>query len=701
MQAEPQCYIDTDGRVACDAGGTMQNPNPAPAPSPGAAAQPQRLTARPARAPECCVHILSNDVTAISPQNPGRGRIDCPERPSIHESEVAVVELTPDGSGGMIATLMPAQGGNGGGGVTPHGTITARVANASAGFRLPVCTVGPQDKEPVPCCLVGGEAGEPIVQCDDTSHPLHGQPASVAIAKGHTLELCPPPVEIPPCCVELGDFEGKNARLVCEDENHAGHLRPVDVEVSPDGTSAAIKVGDHRIEIPVCITETTPEEIPCCVRDGVLVCPGTAWHGMNYEDVMSRHDVQLLPCEDIVPPVQVPPDCCVRIDNGRAFLVCSVDSPWNGYELKPDEYQCQAENGQEICQVVLRVPGESNLITGTFPVCDEGLEPVPTDCCYDVATGTLVCSDTSSSWHGVKVSLVDMQGGPGAGSVMVAHPLLGSQPIVVPVCEAPTPGDCCFEPSNSAKEGAMGRLICQSDPALNGMEAILTNLNQMPDGSMIGTVSFPGGSARMPLCRKPPEECPDCPPPYFCCVNLDTKLFVCPANEQRHGRPADIQSVEQIDGSPWAVLASGQRIPACGLTCPAPEPCRPPGIIPKVPENGCPPEPGIPQGRPDIPNEGPGTPPQCPQNGTPVPAGPPDAPTPAPGTPPQCPQNGTPIPAAPPNVPSPGPGTPPQCPQTGTPIPQGPPGAPNEGPGTPACPPGSGGPAVPLRPPVM
>ncbi len=768
MQNQPQCYIDTDGRVACDTGGHMQNPaatlvaspveaSVAPPSSTAAPQSPQAsgfVTARPVQPPACCVHIQTEDLTGVSASSPRAGRLDCPDSPEYHEKDVTVIAVEPDGNNGMIATvLLKAYRGPGasasasssfsaanpiasavaartqdvcfdldrgmiiGGryhGVQPHPGGWNLLPDGESVFidiggdnnatipvcptppvKFPVCTVGPQDDEPVPCCLVdsGRAGGAPVVECEDPSHPLHGLSADSDIVKRHTLQLCPPPPDIPPCCVELGNFDGKNARLVCEDEAHVAHHKPLDVEVSPDGMTAAIKVGDYSVEVPVCETTDVPEEVPCCVRDGLLFCPDAPqYHGRPYEEVMST-GVQLLPCEDIPPPTNVPQDCCVRLEGGTAVFVCSdTSSPWHGYELNPNEFQCDEASGQ--CSVALQVPGQSNLFTAVFPLCPPGVEDVPPDCCYDVATGTLVCTDTASEWHGLKVSLINMQG----GSVMVAHPKFGSAPVQFPICEVPVPEDCCFEPAAEPVEGATGVLRCTSGE-LDGRDAVLTDYNTMPDGSVIVTVSFLGGSARMPLCAQPPEDCPDCPPPYFCCVNLDTGTFVCPANKARHGQPANVANVVDVGGAPWAVLTDGQRVPGCGSGCPSPEPCKPPGLVPQ-PDPGCEPETGIPQTPPSIPGPQPGTPPPCPQTSTGVPQTPPSMPGPQPGTPPPCPEQGSGVPQNPPSMPGPQPGTPPPCPQQSSGVPQGPPSMPGPQPGTPP-PCAQEGSGVPQGPPSM
>jgi hypothetical protein len=604
-------------------------------------------------APDCCVHIKTNTLTSITPQNPKPGRIDCPETSEWHERDVTVVGVQSDGKGGMLARVvfqkMPGQGAQ-----IPGDTIVARQTNALISpSMIPVCTGGPQDKPPIPCCLGYGPDGRSLVViCDDPSHPMHRRPADSAISMGYTLEMCPPPPKVPPCCVELGNFSGKNGRLICEDEAHPAHGAAIDVDVSPDGTSAVfkgtIKGTDYVLEIPTCVITDEPEEVPCCVRRGVLECPGTQYHGMPYSVFQKQHSAaRLLPCPETPPPAP-PPDCCVKREGNRAFLVCS-GGPWNGYQLKPTEFQCHDTPQGERCSIALQIPGQSNIHTAILPVCPEPPpEKVPPDCCFDVATGRLVCSDTSSEFHNLQVSLVDLQGGlpHNNGYALVSHPRLGSTPARFPVCDVPVPPECCFEPTNNVASGSKGKLVCPGTE-LHGALGTITALTPMPDGSMLATVAYLGGASRMKLCAPPPEECPPHEPPYFCCVNLDTGLFVCPANDARHGKRADVKEVIDIGGSPWAVLANGQRMPGCGIKCPAPEPCCPPIEIPEGTPLDTPPGPPVPPcppGEPPLPqpNGGTNTPP-----GPPVEVDcPPEAPIPAstppdtlPGPPPQvdCP----------------------------------------------------------------
>jgi len=705
------------------------------APRPAGTASTHLVATPKKPAPDCCVHIQSDTLAGISPQNPKPGRIDCPETPEWHGRDVTVIGLEGDGTGGMLAHVlfeeMPGQSRPG----TPEPWI--RQKNVSVAPKLiPVCSVGSQKKPPVGCCLAYGRDNRTlVVMCEDPSHPLHGKPAEKATKEGYTLQMCEQPPNVPPCCFELGDFgDGNNARLICEDENHPAHGKGVKVTVSPDGTTGVwrgeIEGTRYVLEMPVCVIEEEPEEVPCCVTDGVLECPGTPYHGMSYEVFKKSHDgMRLLPCPE-VPPPPPPGDCCVRVDKNRAFLVCS-SGPWNGYELKPNEFSCVDTAQGTVCRTSLKNADGSSAGSATFPVCGPGQEPVPPDCCYDPGTGRLVCSDTASEYHNLQVSLLDMQSGlPHAnGWALVYHRLFGSTPMKFPLCDVSVPPECCFELPDPATPGSKGKIVCPGHE-LDGQTATLIALAKLPNGTVVASVTYLGGASRMQVCPPekrppppskipPPEKKPpppgkiptpeECPPCYFCCVNLDTVRFVCPGDPALHGQVANIQQVVEIQGAPWVVLADGRKVPACGIECPPPTPECPPLLIPSpIPGTNTPPGPKMPppcEPGPEIPSPTPGTntPPGPPAEppcepapaiptappGTNTPPGPPSAPPcePAPAIPTMPPGTNTP----------PGPPSAPPCePQPA--IPTMPPGT-NTPPGPPSAPPCEPQPAIPTRPP--
>jgi hypothetical protein len=299
------------------------------------------------------------------------------------------------------------------------------------------------------------------------------------------------------------------------------------------------------------------------------------------------------------------------------------------------------------------------------------------------------------------VSLIDLKGGlpNGNGFAIIFHELFGTAPVEFPVCDVPVSPECCFEPSNSTTTGARGRLLCPGGD-LHGKTGTIIELQKLPNGAMIATVSYLGGVSRMPVCKEPPKECPPCEPPYFCCVNLETGRFVCPANPARHGKQAQIQEVIDLHGAPWVVLKDGQRVPACGIECPPPCPeCPPCGPPPGPPSpDPCEPAPLIPQAPPGT-NTPPGPPSPDPCEPLPtLPQAPPGTNTPpGPPSPDPCEPLPT-LPQAPPgtNTP-PGPAAPPIC-EPSPMLPQMPPGT-NTPPGPPAPPICEPSPMLPSAPP--
>lgn len=575
--------------------------------------------APPPPSPECCVHILTGDIASISASAPARGRLDCPGDRARHEAEVTVTGVRPDGRGGLqAAVVLPA---------------TAVPAGRTRLVTLSVCSVGPQDKLALPCCIVEIPGKGRFIKCEDPKNPLHGQPAAVAIARGYTLELCPPPPALPPCCVELGSFVQNGTtytgKLVCDDPTRPLHGRLVHAQAAPDGIHATVvvqKPGTSEMLTVVLLLceggDVVKDEIPCCIRDNRLYCPDhPEYHGMTVEQFQQLHtDQRLAACPEEPPPLHtLPPDCCVQLDEagGNPILVCSnPNNPWHGYQIAEGHYNCVPEQGY--CEVLLTGPDGSQ-VRGRMPLCPQPPpERIPPDCCYDVATGTLICRDEHSEWNGLKVSLEQMVGGT-ANSPMfavVSHAKLGSAPMRFPVCEQGGQPDCCFQPGPPGS-GANGQLVCPSNAALNGMAAILTDVN-LVNGQVIATVSWPGGGARMPFCCAPAERVPRTPPSYFCCVNIDTGTYVCPADSDLNGKPASIKQLEQVDGMPFVRLSDDTLVPACGSQCPAPEPCP---LCPDVPGGGgliptapdpCEPDADVPMTTPGTPQGTiPGAPPPC------------------------------------------------------------------------------------------
>jgi hypothetical protein len=611
MQDNLECRIDLDNRVICPPAGnpaTTTTDKPVTAMvAASAARQPAQvqLVAERAAGPkkatfdapeklrECCIHVKAEDLSKVSAETPVVGRFDCPTIHEMHEAEVKVIEVRPDGQGGMVALYRGPWHDAG-----HEGPTAPRI--------MPVCTVAPQETEPVPCCIIERD-GRQYVFCEDENHELHGRPAEIAVKLGHTLQLCPAPPDVPSCCVELGQWTegGKtyNGRLICDDVDHAAHMRLVNVTGQPGQGYAQLAIPymgrEYQLRLPICKVDIVPEAVPCCIRNGKLWCPEREdIHGQDAERFKKMHPgVIIEACPEKPPEEPPPPDCCVqKTDDGRYVLVCTdLNSPWHGYELSPSD--CQEGPDGTVCGVILEIDGERR--KGVFPLCPPPPpERVPADCCFDPATGTIVCpEDPDSQYHGVKVSLLEMKpGGPdGVGVAVLQHSELNDgRPFRLPLCYTGSPRECCFKPAATAQEGAVGTLVCPGNPQWHGLQAVLVELNQLPNGQLIGHVSWAGGAARMLLCappvtlvpeipptgKRPPEKVPEIPRPYYCCVNTETGLFVCPADAERNGQPAgpftDI-------GNGVLKLQDGTLVPACGPSCPAPPACPP-----------CPKHPGFP-----------------------------------------------------------------------------------------------------------
>lgn len=645
------CFIDSDGRVACAE--TQENPmhqNPdatlqaasraasdrtlqaaasprttlqaaplngggAPSPAPPTApAGPtfDEMLARARPLPEgCCVHVLTDSLDSISMTTPADGKVDCPAVAELDGVDVKVLGVGGDGNGGMLAVFGTVPG--------PDEPVGVTAAPRQI-FAAPICSAGTQEEEPVRCCIGNDrtlmcfdEDGNP-----DPSNPLNGLDAEDAVARGLTLQLCEqPPAEIEGCCFELMGPPDQNgramARVVCDDPERAEGLdgAEIEVRVSQDGTTASYQLTDsYSLELPICVTTEIPEEVPCCVEDGILVCRDPDGNVVSELDGKTVEEAAAMgltvePCpQETTPQEPPPPDCCVKaLPDGGMILVCKpvmtpngpMESPWNGYELLPAEFTV-AEDGSAV-KVLLTGP-DGNRMQFVFPMCPT--EKTPPDLCYDAATGKVKSS--SADFDGREPSLVDIvsQGPDGPMFALIELEGLGDGrgPVRVPLCpEEPVPLECCFKPNNDGTPN--GTLVCkddmgQSTSEFDGVPAILMDANQMPDGTPIVTVSFEGGTARMPICEAPKEDC------FFCCVNLDTGTLVCPGVPEMDGQAAAIVEVFEYQGRPFARLRGGRVVPTCGVQCP------PPRVCPECPEPGecpepppcpeCPPAPECPPG---------------------------------------------------------------------------------------------------------
>jgi hypothetical protein len=276
-----------------------------------------------------------------------------------------------------------------------------------------------------------------------------------------------------------------------------------------------------------------------------------------------------------IPPQTAADDCCY--DAVLNKLLCkNASSPLNGADVTLESIS------GDLATVYIGGNPSSGM---RVPVCSS----VP--CCLDLATSTLICEDANSPFNGLKVSVEQV----GPSNARVAHPsLLPLGFAYVALCVTPPQEmgpDCCFDQDTMT-------LVC-SDPnnPLNGQIVGIVTEFTYPNGALGASVSWPGGAGRFPLCgRRPPEQCP----PSYCCVNVDSMTFVCPGSDL-NGQPANVASIDEVDGYTYAVLVDGTMVPVCGATCPPPELC-PDGLW-RTPTGEC----AMPPECPD-----PGTCPTCP-----------------------------------------------------------------------------------------
>ena len=274
--------------------------------------------------------------------------------------------------------------------------------------------------------------------------------------------------------------------------------------------------------------------------------------------------------------------CC--IDPQTGIIRCpGGEQQWymHGRTVPLELVACFMQNGQQICEIAV---ADS---TFRLPPCTQpDLIPPPGGeqiCCYDVATGTLLCD---GAWNGLKVSLLAMQAGADGSIValVMSEELRPNSTMTFPICDDPVV-NCCYDPATET-------LSCPGSD-LDGTPAGLVAAWTSEDGQVYVWATWAGGGARMPLCPGD-AECP----PVFCCINLQTFELVCPGKPEFNATKADVVDFLEEGGYTWGVLADGTRIPTCGQKCPPPQLCPdcptcPPGQF-LSPDGSCS-EPEVPQ----------------------------------------------------------------------------------------------------------
>ena len=339
-------------------------------------------------------------------------------------------------------------------------------------------------------------------------------------------------------------------------------------------------------------SSTAPDPTTCCVDIDAMaiICedPGNMYHGAEVLEIGTIHDDGLVSLTFMDPMTNQPLGgrfylCDVPPDNGGGggggFEGCCV--MLGDFSEYDEEFDTEVNyNGMVVCDDTSNplhntpvIGSETNDGTGftfstggdempiTLPLCEQ---PPPLECCYDTATGLLICEDGTT----LEVSLLDLSvdNADGKTYARVEHPNLPNGAGTFPVCEEEVPPDCCFDGNSST-------LVCE-DGELTGMPAGVISERMTSDGRRLVVVAWEGGQAEMELCT---EECP----PAFCCVNLDTSppTFVCPGEPSLHGTPADVVDVVSNNGYNMAQLSDGTTVPVCGAQCPPPQLCPecPPG----------------------------------------------------------------------------------------------------------------------------
>jgi hypothetical protein len=190
-------------------------------------------------------------------------------------------------------------------------------------------------------------------------------------------------------------------------------------------------------------------------------------------------------------------------------------------------------------------------------VCATQVAVSPPQCCYDVAAGRLRCPDGSTD--GLAVSLVAMAPNPDGSIVaMLAGENLPEAYRHVPICDDQVV-ECCYD-------GVTERLVCPGGE-LDGQAAAIVAAWEV-EGQVFVWAVWPGGGGRMPMCAAA-TECP----PVFCCVSLDSSVYVCPGRPELNGTPVAYTEIVVENGFTWAVLEDGTRLPVCGSGSPAPQAC--------------------------------------------------------------------------------------------------------------------------------
>jgi len=328
------------------------------------------------------------------------------------------------------------------------------VETGDGSFELPVCTQPPgTDTTPQDCCI---DTTAMVLRCAE-GDPWNGATVTALGPLNGGLQTF--------SFIDPVDGVQKNARLpVCNQP--------------PPGK---------------CCFDSTTSRLVCSAgdpRDGMAVTV----QGQFTQPDGQRIVVVRLPdgsAMDAVVCDQPPDQCCYDVATGT--LRCPRNSGLNGQQVS---LVSMTRNPDGSIIAIVQIQGQSGV--ATFPVCDDRVS----DCCYDAATQTLVCSG-DAALHGTAAAVVASWNQNGQIWVWVAWAGGGARMPLCPGQKDCPPTFCCVNVETM-------RFVCPGRTDINGQPATLADI--VNDGGFNWGVLADG--SRLPLCGRdcpPPEMCPDCP----------------------------------------------------------------------------------------------------------------------------------------------------------------------------------------------
>jgi len=347
--------------------------------------------------------------------------------------------------------------------------------------------------------------------------PGSERPYKAPLCEGTSADKEPVPVD---CCVKvLGDESGQ---LVCP--GSAYDLLAVKIVTFANVGGIQIASVSHPdipgggVRLPVCEPiDEAPEERPCCIEEetGMIVCP----EGINFPLAGKKIPLEYLVFADEADGSRVARLRCgdiMAIDPSARAADPTLDAMWS---------ICEELGGYIFPVCTSRPPKRPPSRPKTPPVIRVPETPPPTKvpdiCCYDPATGTLVCEGTK--YHGLPVEVVTEAVVGGKPIVSVASEKLPGGGARVPLCPPPAdipklpPAECCVIESSAGLV-----LLCdpKDHPWNNKDVSQFGQCIDTPNGRMCvlkWSDEYGEHILEVPACPQPPPPPPppgiDIPPP--------------------------------------------------------------------------------------------------------------------------------------------------------------------------------------------